>query len=213
MPPCCHGDLTLHSFIQSLFSSCVALTPFWWKGISAFLPLASGSFCSGRCWDEQQEHSLMVGIAPGWGLTSGAFGNWISLKLPYCCGAAGTCGALGILLFSPLGCKLVFFPVVAVSRAGEKHLKEASFHLGWIWLVQAHFQFLLGQEITFWQPDSAGSCGCGYDHCAQVVHWWWYIFIFHPVQGIDRYWILFCPSAQRKLRAGNPSVASSLLEF
>lgn len=106
-----------------------------------------------------------------------------------------------------------FFPVVAVSRAGEKHLKEASFHLGWIWLVQAHFQFLLGQEITFWQPDSAGSCGCGYDHCAQVVHWWWYIFIFHPVQGIDRYWILFCPSAQRKLRAGNPSVASSLLEF
>lgn len=46
-----------------------------------------------------------------------------------------------------------FFPVVAVSRAGEKHLKEASFHLGWIWLVQAHFQFLLGQEITFWQPD------------------------------------------------------------
>lgn len=106
-----------------------------------------------------------------------------------------------------------FFPVVAVSRAGEKHLKEASFHLGWIWLVQANFQFLLGQEITFWQPDSAGSCGCGYDHCAQVVHWWWYIFIFHPVQGIDRCWILFCPSAQRKLRAGNPSVASSLLEF
>lgn len=106
-----------------------------------------------------------------------------------------------------------FFPVVAVSRAGEKHLKEASFHLGWIWLVQAHFQFLLGQEITFWQPDSAGSCGCGYDHCAQVVHWWWYIFIFHPVQGIDRYWILFCPSAQRTLWAENSSVASSLLEF
>lgn len=117
-------------------------------------------------------------------------GNWISLKLCYCRGAAGTCGALGILL-------LVLnwvFSVVVVSRAGEKHLKEASFHLRWIWLVQAHVQFLLGQEITLWQPDFSGSCVCGYDHFAQVVHR--HIFIFHPVQGMcmNRYSGMGIPS-------------------
>lgn len=223
MPSCCHGDLTLHSFIQSLFSSCVALNPFWWMGSLSTLGLRI--FLQWElCWDEQQEHSLTGENCPRLEFDQ----SWVwKLDIPQALLLLWCSWDLWCSGNPALRCKLGFFSVVAVSRAGEKHLKEASFHLRWIWLVHAHNRFLLGQKVTFWQPDSSGSCVCGCDHfctsCAQVmVHFHFSLSMCmnrYSGMGISsRYHSLcldffFCPSVQRKLWAENPNAASSLLEF